>query len=52
MTKEELIKKIQQLEKQKEVDIKNQHYSNAADKRDLIMKYTNQLEELRKTNEK
>lgn len=52
MTEKELIEKIKQLEIEKEVDIKNQHYSNAADKRDLIMKYTNQLEEVKKTDEK
>lgn len=47
MTEKELIEKIEQLKKEKELDIKSQNYPTAAHKRDLILKYTKQLEELK-----
>ncbi|MBX2960709.1 MAG: UvrB/UvrC motif-containing protein [Flavobacteriales bacterium] len=52
MTEKELIEKIKQLEKEKKLEVENQNYPAAANKRDLITKYTKQLQELKATNGK
>lgn len=46
MTEQELIKKLDDLIEQKELEISNGNYERAAQIRDLIRKHTNQLEEL------
>ena len=46
MTEQELIKKLDDLIEQKELEISNGNYERAAQIRDLIRKYTDQLEKL------
>ena len=46
MTEEELIIKLDELTKLKQTEIQNQNYERAAQIRDEIRKYTEQLEEL------
>lgn len=46
MTEEELIIKLDELTKLKQTEIQNQNYERAAQIRDEIRKFTEQLEEL------
>jgi ATP-dependent Clp protease ATP-binding subunit ClpC len=46
MTIEETIQKLEELKKEKELEIKNQNYERAAKIRDDIRKLTDLLEEL------
>jgi protein-arginine kinase activator protein McsA len=46
MTEKELIEKLDELVKLKEIEINNQNYERAAQIRDEIRKYTEQLEDV------